>query len=485
MELPAIEALLAALGGLFLGYLLARLVFGYKNVVTLAQATSKADQHIARLEERLEASQLAYNREQTACHSQEEEIAELQSKILHLSENLAEVTQELRAEQERLNQTKEVEQRIADTFKAVSSEALRASNTSFLELAASTFETLKERASGDLTAKKQEIDKLVAPLKQSLEKVDVQMREIEKSRIQSFSQLNEQIQSMRTNQGELKHSTEKLVKALRRPTVRGRWGEIQLKRVVEIAGMIEHCDFTQQSTVGGDSGKLRPDMVVHLPGSRNIIVDSKVPLGGYLEALEAESDDLQREHMRHHARQVRAHLVKLSEKSYWSQFETSPEFVVLFLPGETFFSAALEQDPELIEYGVQHKVLVATPTTLIALLHSVAFGWKQDKLTKNAQEISSLGRELYDRIRTLSTHFISMKRGLDGAIDGYNKAVGSFESRVLVSARKFKDLGATAGNIEISTVDAIEKNPRPVPPGIFEEEVNFPLLSMDKDKDVL
>src|SRR6478609_986162 len=369
------------------------------------------------------------------------------------------VAMERKANDDKLAILNQMTQELRDSFQALSAEALKSNNQAFLHLAQSTLEKFQSEAKGDLELRQQAVENLVAPIGESLKKVDEQIQQIEAARNQAYGDLTAQVRSLITTQEKLQSETANLVRALRTPIVRGRWGEIQLRRVVEIAGMLPYCDFVEQETVTTNAGRFRPDLIVRLPGGKNVVVDAKTPLLAYLEAVEATDDDFRRQKLVDHANQVRTHMLQLSSKLYQEQFEPTPEFVVMFLPGETFFSAALEQDPALIERGVSQKVIPASPTTLIALLKAVAYGWNQEKLARNAREISTLGKELHDRLRLLGAHIDNVGKGLDRAVESYNKAVGSLESRVMVSARKFVELGAPVTD-EIAELNPIETTTR-------------------------
>lgn len=376
-----------------------------------------------------------------------------------------------KAHRERLALLEEAQRKLSDAFKALAAEALRSNNQMFLDLARETLAGFHKDARSDLESRQRAIDELVRPLKESLGRVDSSIQEMEKARAAAYAGVSEQVKALAAAQEALRSETANLVHALRSPAVRGRWGEVQLRRVVELAGMAAYCDFEEQAVVASDGGRLRPDMIVRLPNGRQVIVDAKVPLKAYLEALETADEAARAAKLKEHAGQLRTHIDRLGGKAYWGQFDATPEFVVAFVPGEAFFSAALQQDPELIEHGVGRQVILATPTTLIALLKAVAYGWRQEKLAQNAQQISDLGRTLYDRLRTFAGHLEQMGRNLEQTVAGFNRAVASLETRVLVSARKFQELGA-AGLDEIPPLEPVEAQPRALAAAADSPEAN-------------
>src|SRR5215813_3651882 len=367
--------------------------------------------------------------------------------------------EERKANQEKLTLINTAETKLADAFKALSADALRNNNQSFLDLAKQNLQSFQQTARGELERRQNAIDDLIKPLKDSLEKVDGKIGELEKNRVGAYSELREQVKALTQSHSQLQMETGNLVKALRVPHVRGRWGEIQLRRVVELAGMLQYCDFVEQETVTTEETRIRPDMIVRLPGNRTIVVDSKVPFDAFYESISTTDDEIRAARLKDHARLVRTHITSLSRKSYWETVQPTPEFVLLFLPGETFYSAALENDPKLIEDGVSQGVIIATPTTLIALLKAVSYGWRQEQMAANAQEVSKLGKDLYDRLRTFTGYYADIGKGLDRALESYNRGVGSLEGRVLRTARKFKEIGAITGD-DIEAAEPIDKSTR-------------------------
>ena len=437
-----LKVLLALLPAVMIFFVVRRVVERrIAQAVALARAEAAAER--AAVEERL--------------RGREEQLAELRASLAVKRTREAELETEssgLRAQvaayDEKVKAFETAESRLTDAFQNLATHALTRNNQLFLDLAKENLEKLQGEAKGDLEQRQQAIAALIAPIQGALTKVDEEVRRIEANRQEAYGSLSAQVKSLVMTQERLQLETGKLVTALRRPEVRGSWGEMQLLRAVEFAGMVEFVDFRTQESVDGEDGKLRPDLVVKLPGDKQVVVDSKAPLDAYLAAIEAPDEEARRLALVRHAKQVRDHLKKLAAKSYWDQFENAPEFVVLFLPSEAIFAAALEYDPQLIEEAFQQSVLIVTPATLVALLKTVHYGWRQEALAANAREIGNAASELYNRMRTFAVHLAGVGKGLASALGKYNEAVGSFDTRVLPQGRRLEELEAANGEKLVS-----------------------------------
>jgi DNA recombination protein RmuC len=439
--------LAASIAGLVIGIAIGVLL----GISQASRRWQVAEQRLADLAQQIAAEKTQTQSLRDALAQSERDLATAQTQFAAGQQNLLEQRQLLEQAQDQLRQA----------FASASAEVLARNNETFLQLAKERFATLAAEAAGSLDQRKEQIDGLLKPLRGLMDQYQIRVGEIEKSRVESYSMLREQLGTLAETQRTLNTQTSQLVTALSRPTVRGQWGEISLRRLVELAGLSDKCDFVEQQTVDGDQGKLRPDMVVKLPGDRDVVIDCKTCLDAFLDAAAAVDEDSRKMHLQRHAQQVRSRSRELSAKNYWSQFSRSPEYVIMFLPGEAFLYAAVEQDPSLVEDCIKNHVLIATPTTLIALLKTIEFGWRQEAITENAEQIRSLGIELYERISTVMTHISKLGGSLNSAVGNYNSMLGSLEGRVMPTARKMAELGARTDK-ELPQPDLIEHMPRDV-----------------------
>jgi DNA recombination protein RmuC len=458
--------LLVAAGAFFLGRKLGQSAERAANAADSSRlATDRArfetiSQRVPVLERELLASR-------TLLEEREARLGEAQVK---LAEALTRLHESEKAALEKLELMFRAETSMKDAFQALSADALDKSRAAFLDQAHATFGQFKESALKDFATKETTFAQLVAPIRESLSKFETHVHDLEQKRTEAYSGLSEQFASFKESQALLRGETEKLVTALRAPSVRGRWGEFQLRRVVEMAGMIQHCDFVEQSTIQGEESRLRPDLVVHLPGGKTVVVDAKVPLSAYLDAKDARDENSRRDLVQLHAKQLRKHVGELSDKSYSDHLSSSPDFVVMYVPIESAFADAVQADPSLLDDAVEGHVIPAGPMTLLSLLKGAAYGWRQERIAQSAEQISELGKELYNRISVMAAHFSSVGEALGKATMAYNKAVGSMESRVLVQARRFKDLGAAVGE-DIPELETVSQGPRQLAiPGLEPEE---------------
>ncbi len=448
-ELNTIWLLITALitgavtGGLFIGY----------------KIQKKCNQRLFEYEGKLKANEATFEALKVQTDQKDKEINKLRDDFAKEIQIRVAAETELKSSLENIRQQRKLledsKKELTDTFSALSSSALKSSNEEFLNLAKESLGKILSETKGKLGEHQMAMDGIIKPLRETLKRYEEQIAHIEAKRRQDYGGIGEQLKLIMSTHQQLQRETSNLVTALKRPQVRGRWGELQLKRAVELAGMSAYCDFSEQTSIDTDKGRLRPDMVIHLPNERDIVVDAKVSLDAYLDAISAESEENRNGYLKKHAQQIREHMNRLSQKAYWEQLESSPEFVVLFLPGESFFSAALENDRDLLEDGILKKIILSTPTTLITLLRAVAYGWRQEQMTKNAEEISRIGKELYERILVFVKHLDIVGNSLNKSVSAYNSAIGSLESRVLPSVRRFKELGAAKGQ-EINSIDQID-----------------------------
>ncbi len=470
-SLPTVDkiffaSLIAFLAGFVLSWVLQR-ARAQTRAAIAAGEFSRIQERLAAVErESADLKLRALPAAEEKLRQRESRIEDLMRELAGLQAREAEVTTRLQEERqqaaEKLAELDRARDTFTNVFKALSADALRESNESFLALARASFEKLQQSAQGDLEKRQTAIQQLVKPVGESLDKFVSHLHEVEKSRGTAYVELRQQVRQLLDSETRLQAETANLVRALGKPQVRGRWGELQLRRVVELAGMLQYCDFVEQASVDTGDGRQRPDLVVRLPARKTIVVDAKTPLSAYLEAVEAEDEGVRAQKLADHARHVSTHALELGRKAYWEQFADTPEFVVLFLPGENFFSAAVQADPELIERAVTGRVILATPTTLISLLRAVAFGWRQEVMSENAREACNLGAELYRRIATLAEHFSALGGQLGKAVENYNKAMATLDTRVIVTARRLGELQMVEADRPPQAPAPIDALPRPL-----------------------
>jgi DNA recombination protein RmuC len=388
--------------------------------------------------------------------------SQIDSSNIAVTEARANLETERKTYAARVEELKNMGEEIEQKFTVLASQALGNNSESFLRLMSERFEKYKAAADGDLETRQKAIETLVRPISESFSKFEYKIGELEKSRQGAYAAIYEQVKNLAEGQTGLRSETTRLVQALRQPKTRGRWGEFQLRNVLEMAGMTEYVDFVGESTIEGDAGRLRPDVIVRLPGNKSIVVDAKTPLEAYLSAIESTDEVVRERLINDHARQVRDHVRQLGSKDYWKALDVTPDFVVMFVPGEAFFAAAIESDPNLFEQAVRQRVLISTPTTFIALIKAIAYGWQQEKLAENAQIVACLARDLFERIKLFGGHMRGLGQSLQQAVDRYNKGVGSLEGRVLPTARRFESLGVVPSGSEIPSLEPIEIDARDI-----------------------